>query len=232
MVETLPLFPLGTVLLPGASLPLHIFEPRYRQLTVDLASGKVPGKTFGVVAVRPGWNSRTKDIEEVHSIGCSAELQKVDQLQDGRFEIDTTGARRFRILELDCESAPYLVAEVEWLPDNELTEAVRAQLPELAIAARAAHWRYRNAAPGLRRLASHVGSPHGDEPIRDEALANLIACTCLLDLPDLQLLLEQRCPGKRLKLISRLLHQEAGFIEYLRAVPMPLAELGHRTSAN
>ena len=55
VAETLPLFPLGTVLMPGASLPLHIFEPRYRQLTVDLVTGAVPDRQFGVVAVREGW---------------------------------------------------------------------------------------------------------------------------------------------------------------------------------
>ncbi len=48
VAETLPLFPLGTVLMPGASLPLHIFEPRYRQLTVDLVTGAVPGTGFSI----------------------------------------------------------------------------------------------------------------------------------------------------------------------------------------
>ena len=52
MAETLPLFPLSTVLLPGASLPLHIFEPRYRQLTVDLVTETLPDRCFGVAAIR------------------------------------------------------------------------------------------------------------------------------------------------------------------------------------
>ena len=55
MAETVPLFPLGTVLMPGATLPLHIFEPRYRQLTVDLVTGAVPDREFGIVAVREGF---------------------------------------------------------------------------------------------------------------------------------------------------------------------------------
>ena len=55
VAETVPLFPLGTVLMPGATLPLHIFEPRYRQLTVDLVTGAVPDKEFGIVAVREGF---------------------------------------------------------------------------------------------------------------------------------------------------------------------------------
>ena len=49
------LFPLRTVLVPGLVLPLHIFEPRYRQLTVDLVTGVLPDRQFGVVSIREGW---------------------------------------------------------------------------------------------------------------------------------------------------------------------------------
>ena len=69
MAETLPLFPLGTVLMPGASLPLHIFEPRYRQLTVDLVTGAVPDKQFGVVAVREGWIPDDDGLRSLHPVG-------------------------------------------------------------------------------------------------------------------------------------------------------------------
>ncbi|HKN97410.1 MAG TPA: LON peptidase substrate-binding domain-containing protein, partial [Pseudonocardiaceae bacterium] len=55
MAETIPLFPLAAVLLPGTSLPLHIFEPRYRQLTMDLVKETLPSRCFGVIAKKPGW---------------------------------------------------------------------------------------------------------------------------------------------------------------------------------
>ncbi|HSK60406.1 MAG TPA: LON peptidase substrate-binding domain-containing protein, partial [Actinomycetospora sp.] len=139
MVDTVPLFPLGTVLLPGASLPLHIFEPRYRQLTIDLVTGALPGKQFGVVAVREGW-SPDDGREGLHDVGCTASLREVRRLPDGRFDIQTTGDRRFRLLDVDDSTAPYLVATVEWLPDDEGDTAT--DLAPLAMAARAAHRRY------------------------------------------------------------------------------------------
>ena len=124
VAETLPLFPLGTVLMPGASLPLHIFEPRYRQLTVDLVTGAVPGKEFGVVAVREGWTPDDDGIDGLHTIGCTAELRDVRRLPDGRYDVVTRGARRFRLLDLDSESKQYLMGSVEFLPDVQ-TDAER-----------------------------------------------------------------------------------------------------------
>lgn len=152
VAETLPLFPLGTVLLPGASLPLHIFEPRYRQLTIDLVTGALPGKAFGVVAVREGW-SPDDGREGLHGVGCTAGLREVRRLPDGRFDIQTQGERRFRLLDLDDTSAPYLMATVEYVPDDEGDDP--ADLAPLELAARAAHrrycataWRQRRGGPG------------------------------------------------------------------------------------
>ncbi|MGH3882634.1 MAG: LON peptidase substrate-binding domain-containing protein, partial [Pseudonocardiaceae bacterium] len=138
MAETLPLFPLGTVLLPGASLPLHIFEPRYRQLTVDLVTGAVPGRSFGVIAVKQCLDS----VETTHDIGCSAVLREARRLPDGRFDIVTRGGKRFRLLDIDETSAPYLVGNVEWVPDDDPPDDDVMLLPMLAHAAREAHRRY------------------------------------------------------------------------------------------
>ena len=129
--------------MPGATLPLHIFEPRYRQLTVDLVTGVVPDKQFGVVAVREGWSAGDDADDEnsgLHRVGCTAELIDARRLPDGRFDIVTRGVRRFRLLNVDAESRPYLTGEVEYVPD----EPARApdELPALATAARAAHRRY------------------------------------------------------------------------------------------
>src|SRR5689334_10454478 len=102
--------------MPGATLPLHIFEPRYRQLTVDLVTGAVPDKQFGVVAVREGW-SADAGAAGLHEVGCSAELLDVRRLPDGRYEIVTRGARRFHLLDIETDARPYLVASVEFLAD-------------------------------------------------------------------------------------------------------------------
>lgn len=225
MAETLPLFPLGTVLLPGASLPLHIFEPRYRQLTVDLVTGAVPGRSFGVIALKQGQQDGA-DEEETHEIGCSALLREARRLPDGRFDIITHGEKRFRLLDVDNTSAPYLIGSVEWLPDDEAPAEQRKLLPMLAAAAREAHRRY---------CATAWQHDDWDEPGEDVELgklAHLLAADCLLTLEDRQALLEELCPLDRLRLIRSLLVREAAFLRALRAVPVPLNQFAVETSRN
>lgn len=222
MAETVPLFPLGTVLLPGASLPLHIFEPRYRQLTVDLVTGAVPGRSFGVIAVKQGLDS----VEETHDIGCTAVLQEARRLPDGRFDIVTRGEKRFRVLDIDNTSAPYLIGYVEWVPDDDPPAEQSMLLPMLARAAREAHRQYCWAA-----------WQHGDweEPKEDvdiAALAHLLASDCLLTLEDRQALLEECDPADRLRLVRTLLVREAAFLRTLRAVPVPLDHFAVKASHN
>ncbi|MCA1655888.1 MAG: LON peptidase substrate-binding domain-containing protein, partial [Pseudonocardiaceae bacterium] len=104
---SLPLFPLQTVLLPGATLPLHVFEPRYRQLTVDLMSGAVPENRFGVVALAPSYEIEVTSLDQLKPVGCAAILRQAARLPDGRYDIVTLGEQRFKLLRLDHESAPY-----------------------------------------------------------------------------------------------------------------------------
>jgi uncharacterized protein len=213
VLADLPLFPLSTVLMPGASLPLHIFEPRYRQLTVDLVTGTVPDKQFGVVAVREGWTA-DDDTSGLHRIGCTAALLDVRRLPDGRFDIVTRGARRFRLLNVDAEARPYLMAEVEYLPD--LPDMPPGDLAALAGAARAAHRRY---------CATAWKSGDWSEPaddVRPAELAHLLAADCLLPMGDRQRLLEQTSPEVRLRMVRALLVREAGLLRGLHAVPAPM----------
>ncbi|MGH3946979.1 MAG: LON peptidase substrate-binding domain-containing protein [Pseudonocardiaceae bacterium] len=222
MAETLPLFPLGTVLLPGTSLPLHIFEPRYRQLTVDLVTGAVPGRSFGVIAVKQCLDS----VETTHDIGCSAVLREARRLPDGRFDIVTRGGKRFRLLDIDENSAPYLVGSVEWVPDDDPPDDDVMLLPMLASSAREAHRRYCSA-------AWQYGD--WDEPADDvdpAGLSHLLAGDCLLTLEDRQALLEERDPADRLRLVRTLLVREAAFLRTLRAVPVPLNQFAVQPSRN
>jgi uncharacterized protein len=222
VVETVPLFPLGTVLLPGASLPLHIFEPRYRQLTIDLVTGAVPGRSFGVIAVKQGLDS----VEETHDIGCTALLREARRLPDGRFDIVTRGERRFRLLDIDNTSAPYLIGSIEWVPDDQPAAEQSMLLPVLSRSAREAHREYCCAA-----------WQHGEwEEPKDDVdiamLAHLLAADCLLTLEDRQALLEERDPVVRLRLVRALLVREAAFLRALRAVPVPLNQFAVKTSQN
>jgi Lon protease-like protein len=209
--------------MPGASLPLHIFEPRYRQLTIDLVTGTIPDKQFGVVAVREGW---TIDDEAIglHQIGCTAELLDVRRLPDGRFDIVARGARRFRLLSVDGDSKPYLTATVEYLPDR--SDATPGDLPALAGAARAAHRRY---------CTTAWRSDDWTEPAVDVGpaeLPHLLAADCLLPMADRQRLLEQTSPEIRLRMVRAMLVRETGLLGQLRAVPAPMHTFGVEHSAN
>lgn len=102
----LPLFPLDVVLLPGAPLPLHIFEPRYKEMINECLDRK---RQFGVV--------RTKE-EGFVNIGCTAEIINVlKKYDDGRMNILAEGQRRFEVLRIDQERS-FLQAEVFYLSDE------------------------------------------------------------------------------------------------------------------
>ncbi len=218
----LPLFPLQTVLLPGTHLPLHIFEPRYRQLMSDLVGGVVPEREFGVVALRTAVIREVSGPEHVHEIGCSTVLREAKRLPDGRFDVVTTARRRFRLLELDRVSAPYLIGSVEWVPDDRVPAAAGEPAARLADVAKAAHRRYCESA-----WNSDDWSEPADGDI--ESLAYRLTADCLLPLEDRQHLLEETNPLRRLRIACRLLTREAGFLNTLGAVPMPPGELGEFT---
>ena len=226
VVQTLPLFPLGTVLLPGASLPLHIFEPRYRQLTVDLVTGAVPGRSFGVVAIRQGHDAGDPYDVELHDIGCTAVLREAKRLPDGRFDIVTCGERRFRLVDVDATKAPYLMGAIEFVPDDEPHDEQRELLPVLAAAARAAHRYYCKTA--WRSEDWH--EPGSD--VSHHTLSHLLASDCLLALEDRQDLLEETSPADRLRLVRRMLCREAEFLRELRAVPVPFTQFATESSRN
>jgi Lon protease-like protein len=222
--ESLPLFPLQAVLLPGASLPLHIFEPRYRQLTVDLVTGTVPGREFGVVAMRPANEHEVTSVSQLREIGCTAALRQAKRLPDGRYDIITTGGRRFRLLDLDHRSAPYLIGTVEWLPDAD--QAPGPSVESLSETARAAHRRYCETA----WQDDDWSEPDADLDVCQ--LAHVIAADCLLTMDDRQRLLEETRPLHRLRLVVRLLNRETGLLKTLRAVPAPPSEFTTPISLN
>ncbi|HVK19775.1 MAG TPA: LON peptidase substrate-binding domain-containing protein [Actinokineospora sp.] len=226
VADSLPLFPLQAVLLPGANMPLHIFEPRYRQLTVDLVTGTVPDRRFGVVAMRPSSGPEVTDVSQLQEIGCSAALRQAKRLPDGRFDIITTGERRFRLLDIDTTSAPYLIGEVEWVPDVPQQGAAAASVAMLAESARSAHRRYCEAAWQREDWSEP------DEDTDTCELAHALAADCLLTIADRQRLLEETRPLHRLRLIGELLNREAGLLSTLRAVPAPPSEFSAPYSLN
>jgi uncharacterized protein len=106
----MPLFPLDVVLFPGMVLPLHIFEPRYREMINRCMDEDIP---FGVVLIEEG--REVGGTAKPYSIGTAARIAKVDNLPDGGMNITVVGTQRFRILELD-KSHSYLSAKVAQFP--------------------------------------------------------------------------------------------------------------------
>src|SRR6266576_1923225 len=121
MSETLPLFPLGTVLYPGLLLPLNIFEERYRELVRDLLDGPEP-RRFGVIAIRKGRETGVDGISALYQIGCTATVREVAEQDDGRYHLVTVGTQRFQLASLD-NSRPYLQGEVDLLEEEVGDEA-------------------------------------------------------------------------------------------------------------
>lgn len=111
--DLIPLFPLHTVLFPGAVLPLHVFEERYRLLVQE-------GRDFGVVLIRHGSEVGQGRATELYAVGTVAALVRVEVLAGGRFAILARGLSRFRILEVDEQGRPYSVARVARLPEPEV----------------------------------------------------------------------------------------------------------------
>lgn len=118
MDNLIALFPLNLVLFPGASLPLHIFEPRYRLMINRCVQLEEP---FGVVLIRDG-EAEGGPVAEPHDTGTTATLQNVIKFPDGRMLLAAVGERRFRINQI-VQREPYMVANVEYLEDEVTPEA-------------------------------------------------------------------------------------------------------------
>jgi uncharacterized protein len=106
------MFPLGTVLVPGAVLPLHVFEPRYRALVADCLAGE---PEFGVVLIERGSEVGGGDVRR--DVGTVARIVELAELPGGRYALATVGVRRIRIGEWLADD-PYPRADVEDWPDE------------------------------------------------------------------------------------------------------------------
>jgi uncharacterized protein len=106
-MTVLPMFPLGTVLLPSLVLPLHVFEPRYRQLTQDCLAGD---REFGVVLIERGSEIGGGDTRT--SVGTVARVVEAVPFSDGRWALGTVGTRRIRVRRW-LDDDPYPQAEVD-----------------------------------------------------------------------------------------------------------------------
>jgi Lon protease-like protein len=128
-LEELPLFPLNTVLFPYASIQLHVFEDRYREMVQACVRD---GKNFGIVLIRNG--AEVGDFADPYLVGTSVRVRDVHVFEDGRLDLYVQGESRFRIRQLD-DSRAFLVGLVEPVKerdirDDELAQALMLQARE------------------------------------------------------------------------------------------------------
>jgi uncharacterized protein len=207
VTRRLPLFPLGSVLYPGLLMPLHIFEDRYRELVADLLALPEDAREFGIVAIREGRETGVDGITALYEVGCTARLRQVEAYDDGRFDIVTTGATRFRLHGLD-DSRAYFQGDVELLDEPPGDE-------EATIVA-----------DGVRRLFGRyraVLTGDGDEsqelPSDPGVLSYLVAAAMILDLADKQALLAATDVSSRLHAELDLLRRETRILRDLQMLP-------------
>lgn len=208
MTERLPIFPLGAVLFPGLVLPLHVFEERYRHLMRDLLAGEEPHR-FGVVSIELGHEVGSGAARRLASVGCTAEVRDVQEHDDGRYEVVTTGGARFHVEHVD-ESLDYLQADVTMLPEDDGPGADAAVTPVSAQ-----FRRY------CERLVAHGAEVTDLDELPSEplALSYLVAASIVLDRSDKQRLLRSEHAASRLRLEYDLLRRENLLLETFPTVP-------------
>jgi Lon protease-like protein len=210
-LQRLRLFPLNTVLFPGAALNLHVFEPRYKQMISECLEG---GEAFGVCLIRDGDEAGDPDVMP-HEIGTTAEIGDVTPLENGRYYISTVGRQRFRI-ERVLAREPFLTVEVSYLPEDKPGDD--ATVGELAREIRDVFRDY------LRLLVEFSGM-HADIELPDDPIDASFLIGDALQVADSmkQRLLELSSTEQRLTVelgfLRRLLPQLRSLLERKRETP-------------
>ncbi len=197
--DHLPLFPLPLVLFPGMALPLHIFEPRYRQLLADCLEGD---RRFGIARLGEGF----AEVElPAGTVGCIAEIVNTEALPDGRSNIVVRGAERFAIVSFASSRHPYQVCRAEVVEDD---FEIGAELDALAARVRDV---FRRVARAARTLADDP-DPVPELPEDAAGLSFAVASMIDIDLDARQALLASRSPSERLHQLDRVLSAALGTI--------------------
>jgi len=184
----IPLFPLeDVVLFPNMSRPLHIFEPRYREMVADAVQGD---GIIGMVLLRPGYETEYEGNPPVFSVGCAGEISDAEELPDGRWMIMLRGFVKFRVIR-DDQSRAYRMANVEAIPESFSEDdqvALREYRERLATV-------FTSMAPGAQAPP---------ENLTDEDLVNGLSQFLKLEPVSKQALLELDGPLSRAKFLLEL----------------------------
>ncbi len=203
------MFPLNAVLYPGVSVPLHVFEDRYRALVHHLLRTEDPSqRLFGSVAIREGYEVGDHGTQSLYRIGVRLQLTEVEARADGSFDVVAVGRDRIQLDRL-LTTGDYPVGEVTVLPSR------ATEVPEEVVEqARATFTAYRHV------LRSIAGDPlQGDLPKDPTYLSWTLAACTPLPMGERQQLLEANDAAERLVLVTDLLRAELRAINVITSLP-------------
>lgn len=203
VAQWLPLFPLNVVLFPHMPLPLHVFEPRYRQMIGECLE---EGHSFGVVAIREGTETGPATP---HDVGTLAKIVRIERLEDGRMNLLVQGASRFQILQT-TDDRPYLRGQVRIIPESGDDLDATARLTDATATA------FRQYSNLLRELVGEKPE-ESEPPMEPELLSYLIAAAMNLQVPEKQSLLAEPRTDARLLLELRILRKEIALLKRMVA---------------
>jgi Lon protease-like protein len=181
--ETIPIFPLEDVMLfPEMSVPLHIFEPRYKAMIADALKGD---RIIGMVLLRPGYEKDYERSPSVFQVGCAGVINEVEELPNGEYNIVVGALTKYRITREEA-SRPYRIAHVTPIAD-ETVDADRSAL----------HARRQRLEALIRESGGRTGVRGAPDGISDERLVNGISQLAHIDELDRERLLEEPTPLAR-----------------------------------
>jgi Lon protease-like protein len=207
----MPMFPLGAALLPGAVLPLHVFEPRYRQMVHDILSDDVDAPEFGVVMIERGREVGGGDTRTL--VGTVARVADMRALPDGRYALVAVGAERLRV-NAWLPDDPYPLADIELWPDDDLGTI---DADEAAGSIASLHRRVRDLNEAVRALGEMTPPP--DAEIADDPHLALYHLGSLAPLgpADRQRMLEAPTLHARLAVFAAALDDAAAVVRFRSA---------------
>lgn len=204
----LPLFPLNAVLYPGVTIPLHVFEDRYRALVHHLLRLDPEERMFGSVAIREGYEVGEHGTQSLYRVGVRVQLTEVEAHPDGTFDVVAVGRDRILLDRIDT-SGLFPLGQVTVLPEHPV-----AVPDHLLDRARATFTAYRVALAGLR------ADPYdGTLPRDPEYLSWTLAACAPLPLAERQQLLEADDASERLTLVTDLLRTELRAMNVIPSLP-------------
>ncbi len=203
------MFPLNTVLFPGVSVPLRVFEDRYRALVHHLLRVENPtDRVFASVAIREGYEVGDHGAQSLYRVGCRVRMTDVEARPDGTFDLIAVGLDRIQLDRLDS-TGNFPVGHVTPRPDD--TPPVPLEITERA---RAMFTAYRVALTEIR------GDPYPAELPQDPTyLSWTLSALAPLPMPDRQALLEAEDAGLRLTLVTDLLRSELRAMNVIPSLP-------------